>query len=129
MPIDPILEAIYILKDFTPFPKNLTIARIFKEIGLADELGSGVRNLLKYGKIYSGKDPVFIEDDIFKIIVPLKEDLSEEFIEDKSSQRTVEKIISAINENPKINYKRIGGNYRAKQKRYRMEYKKTQATG
>ena len=27
--------------NFTPFPKNPVIARVFKEIGLADELGSG----------------------------------------------------------------------------------------
>lgn len=31
--------------DFTPYPKNPITARFFKEIGLADELGSGVRNL------------------------------------------------------------------------------------
>ncbi len=31
--------------DFTPYPKNPTIARFFKEIGRADELGSGIREL------------------------------------------------------------------------------------
>ncbi len=90
------------MKDFTPFPKNPTIARMFKEIGLADEPGSGVRNLLKYVKIYSGEEPIFIEEGIFKIIVPLKEDFAEELSEDKSSQKAVEKILSAIKENPKI---------------------------
>ncbi|URA10320.1 winged helix-turn-helix transcriptional regulator [Thermospira aquatica] len=94
------------LKDFTPFPKNPTIARIFKEIGLADELGSGVRNLLKYVKIYSDDEPVFIEEDIFKIIIPFKEDLVNQHSEDKSShktvEKTVEKIIYAIKENPTI---------------------------
>jgi len=29
---------------FSAFPKNPVIARFFKEIGRADELGSGVRN-------------------------------------------------------------------------------------
>lgn len=56
---------------FSPFPKNPVIAKIFKEIGRADELGSGVRNLFKYSKVYSGMPPQLIEDDIFKIIVPL----------------------------------------------------------
>ena len=61
---------------FTPLPKNPIIAKIFKEIGFADELGSGVRNLFKYTPIYSnGKQPQFIEDDIFKIIIPLPEDV------------------------------------------------------
>ncbi|MGB4268225.1 MAG: HTH domain-containing protein [Spirochaetota bacterium] len=81
------------IKDFTPFPKNPTIARIFKEIGLADELGSGVRNLVKYVKIYSDDEPVFIEEDIFKIIIPLKEDLVNQHSEDKSSHKTVEKTV------------------------------------
>jgi len=56
-------------ESFSPFPKNPKIARVFKEIGLADELGSGVRNLFKYSKIYSNKDPEIIEGDIFKITI------------------------------------------------------------
>ena len=58
-------------KNFSPFPKNPTIAKFFKEIGWVDELGSGVRNIYKYNKIYSGADPTFIEGDIFKTIIPL----------------------------------------------------------
>jgi len=58
--------------DFTPYPKNPVIARFFKELGRADELGSGVRNLYKYTRNYSGGvDPQLIEADIFKIIIPL----------------------------------------------------------
>jgi len=57
--------------DFSPFPKNPAIAKVFKEIGRADELGSGVRKLFKYGRIYAGADPLLIEEDIFKMIVPL----------------------------------------------------------
>ena len=56
--------------NFSPFPKNPVIARFFKEIGWAEELGSGVRNLFKYGKIYSGVAPQLIEEDIFKIVIP-----------------------------------------------------------
>lgn len=56
---------------YEPYPKNPKIAKIFKEIGLADELGSGVRNMVKYTKIYSGGIPEFKEDDIFKTNVPL----------------------------------------------------------
>ncbi|MGP4073253.1 Fic family protein [Piscibacillus sp. B03] len=58
--------------NFSPFPKNPTIAKFFKEIGRVDELGSGVRNTYKYSKIYSGGEPVFIESDVFKTIIPLK---------------------------------------------------------
>jgi ATP-dependent DNA helicase RecG len=57
--------------DFPPYPKNPVIALFFKEIGRTDELGSGVRNLYKYTRIYSGGgDPQLVEDDIFRIIIP-----------------------------------------------------------
>ena len=59
--------------NFTPYPKNPIIANFFANIGRADELGSGVRNLYKYTKIYAGGDPVLFEDDIFKIEIPLEE--------------------------------------------------------
>jgi len=58
-------------EDFSPYPKNPKIAKLFKEIGWVDELGSGVRNIYKYNKIYSGADPEFIEGDVFKTIIPL----------------------------------------------------------
>ena len=46
---------------------------MFREIGLADELGSGMRNSYKYTKMYSGGEPVFTEADIFTTIIPLSE--------------------------------------------------------
>lgn len=56
-----------------PNPKNPIIASFFRNIGYADQLGSGVRNLFKYSKIYSGEEPVFDEGDVFRITVPLDE--------------------------------------------------------
>lgn len=56
-----------------PSPKNPIIASFFRNIGYADQLGSGVRNLFKYSKFYSGKDPEFIEGDVFRITVPLND--------------------------------------------------------
>jgi ATP-dependent DNA helicase RecG len=58
-------------ENFSPYPKNPKIAKFFKEIGWVDELGSGVRNIYKYNKIYSGVEPAFIEGDVFKTIIPL----------------------------------------------------------
>lgn len=59
--------------NFSPYPKNPVIAKFFKEIGRVDELGSGIRNTFKYCGIYTpGTKPEFIEDDIFKTIIPLK---------------------------------------------------------
>ena len=50
-----------------PYPKNPTIAKFFKEIGLAEELGSGVRNLVKYSQIYGGSIPSLTDSEIFKL--------------------------------------------------------------
>ena len=58
-------------ESFSPSPKNPIIAGVFKEMGYADELGSGVRNLFKYTSAYSkGGNPELIEGDIFKISIP-----------------------------------------------------------
>ena len=61
------------LKTFRPFTKNPSIAKVFREIGLADELGSGMRNSYKYTKMYSGGEPVFTEADVFTTVIPLSE--------------------------------------------------------
>lgn len=61
------------LKTFKPFAKNPPIAKVFREIGLADELGSGMRNSYKYTKMYSGGEPVFTEADVFTTVIPLSE--------------------------------------------------------
>lgn len=62
------------INKFEPFQKNPAISRVFREIGLADELGSGMRNSYKYTRLYSGGEPTFTEDgDIFRIVIPLNE--------------------------------------------------------
>ena len=50
----------------SPYPKNPNIAGFFKEIGLAEELGSGIKNIFKYAKLYAGTLPVVTDDTIFK---------------------------------------------------------------
>ena len=64
------------INKFSPYSKNPKIAKVFKEIGLADELGSGVRNIVKYTKIYSGGEPTFEENDIFTTTIPLKKTIN-----------------------------------------------------
>ena len=61
------------MSTFEPFPKNPAISKVFREIGLADELGSGMRNTYKFTKLYSGGVPQFIEGDVFKMVIPLNE--------------------------------------------------------
>ncbi len=59
--------------NFTPFPKNPVIGAFFREIHRADELGSGMRKMMRYGKAYGGADPQMIEGDVFRIVVKVPE--------------------------------------------------------
>ena len=47
------------------------LSHFFVNIGRADVLGSGVRNLYRFTKLYSGGEPELVDGDIFKTIVPL----------------------------------------------------------
>ena len=49
-----------------PDPKNPVVAAFFRTIGFADELGSGVRKMFKYGKAFAGYNPTLTEDDLFR---------------------------------------------------------------
>jgi len=98
-----------------PDPKNPAIAAFFRNIGLADELGSGVRNLYKYGRRYSGQDPKLIDGDVFRIVVPLDDNYSFDAGSNKTSTKTPIKtsknetevlievlILRHLRENPKM---------------------------
>ena len=75
--------------NFSPYPKNPVIAKFFKEIGNADELGSGVRNLVKYTKLYSNSMPQLLEEDIFKIIIPLTPQATDQVTDQVTDQATL----------------------------------------
>jgi ATP-dependent DNA helicase RecG len=62
------------LEGFTPEPKNPLISQFFVNIGLADALGSGMRNLYYYTNIYSeGKaKPILTEGDLFTTEIPIR---------------------------------------------------------
>ncbi len=47
---------------FEPFPKNPNIAQIFTQMGRSEELGTGVKNVFKYSKAYSGSDHIVFEE-------------------------------------------------------------------
>ena len=58
------------LNDFSPMPKNPSIANVFTQIGLAEELGSGTRNLFKYARSFMGGDPALVDGNVFRATVP-----------------------------------------------------------
>ena len=54
-----------------PTPKNPIIAHFFAQIGLAEELGSGTRNLYKYSALYTGREPRLVDGNFFEAFVPV----------------------------------------------------------
>ena len=55
------------------FPKNPNIALMFTQMGRSEELGTGIRNVFRYSRAYSGSDKiVFSEEDVFISKVPLQ---------------------------------------------------------
>ncbi len=111
-----------------PNPKNPIIASFFRNIGWSDRLGSGVRNLYKYSRYYSGQEPEFIEGDIFRIIVPLNEEYSYDSSDtningsngrnkldrldhsdqlDKGSEKIEDKLLKLLEKKPGIKTKEI----------------------
>lgn len=93
---------------FTPYPKNPTIAKFFVNIGLADTLGSGVRNLYKYSKIYCGGEPELEEGDVFRIFVPLKAKANGEANRCGLTERQ-QKILSLLRTNSTIKIDELAG--------------------
>lgn len=65
-----VFEGRLTLADFNPMPKNPIIANFFTQIGYAEELGSGLRNLEKYARPFLGADPVLQEGDVFVARIP-----------------------------------------------------------
>ena len=79
------------LSNLKPYSKNPIIANFFHQIGRADELGSGVRNLYHYVKLYSGADPIFDEEDVFRLTVPLNAEHSPEKGDEAPTGKTTPK--------------------------------------
>ena len=96
------------INNYSPYPKDPKIANFFKEIGLAEELGSRIKTITKYNKIYSGEVPIFKDDEIFTVIVPLTEkvkDISLEVIEEMDELKI--KLLNYIKNNGGVNRQEI----------------------
>ena len=82
---------------FEPFPKNPNIAQIFTQMGRSEELGTGVKNVFKYSRAYSGNSNiVFNENDTFICKVPLKPE--------NVTENRIRNILQEISKNPHISY-------------------------
>ena len=65
---------------------------ILREIHRADELGPGMRSMMKYGKAYGGENPEMIERNVFRIFVKVPEFGTIETKDEATNQVTNEVI-------------------------------------
>jgi ATP-dependent DNA helicase RecG len=82
--------------NFEPHPKNPLLARFFVQIGYADTLGSGVHNLYKFTKIYSGGEPILTEGDIFRTVIPMQSSVTSKVTEKETA------MLNLISQNKSI---------------------------
>ena len=66
-----------------------------------------MRNIFKYSKYYSGKEPKFIEGDVFRIIVPLNEDYSYDNVKNGDKKTAIKNGDKKISKKTIQNYKKI----------------------
>lgn len=66
-----------------------------------------MRNIFKYSKYYSGKEPEFIEGDVFRIIVPLNEDYSYDNVKNGDKKTAIKNGDKKILKKTIQNYKKI----------------------
>lgn len=91
------------LENFHPYAKNPVIANFFLQLGAVDEVGKGIRTLFKYVPLISaGRIPVIEEHDEFKVTIPFLMAGPAAEVKENSTEKTTEKILLLIRENPSI---------------------------
>ncbi len=74
-------------------------------MGRSEELGTGIHNVFKYSKAYSGSEEIeFKEEDIFITIVPLEIDNA---LVNAPVNQTQKDIVKAMQNNSNISYNEL----------------------
>ncbi|MDR1299318.1 MAG: putative DNA binding domain-containing protein [Oscillospiraceae bacterium] len=119
-------------ENFEPYPKNPILARFFVNIGYADTLGSGVRNLIKYTKLYSGGEPELIEGEIFRTIIPLGANVPIGNMRPKVTEKVTEneaEVLALISQKREITQNEISVQLGISRKTVHMRIKALKAKG
>lgn len=92
-----------------PHRKNPNIAKVFTQMGIVEELGSGTRKIFEYTPIYSnGKQAQIEEEDVYRVTIPYQPThLSSDETTLKSTLKSTLKgtrksIVDMISGNPQI---------------------------
>ena len=96
------------LDNYERHPKNPHMANFFVQIGRAEHLGTGIRNIYKYVPLYTGKLPVIDDENVYTVKMALPtlmnvESLGKQEGEVDTTQKTTEKstLKSTLKSTPK----------------------------
>ena len=88
-----------------PHRKNPKIANVFSQMGIVEELGSGMRKMFKYTPLYAnGKEPIIEEQDVYRIEIPYVPTLQGSDVDttQKTTQKTTQRILEQMKANPYV---------------------------
>ena len=63
------------LENYVRHPKNPHMANFFVQIGFGEHLGSGIRNLYRYVPLYTGKEPIIDDEDVYTVQLALPKEM------------------------------------------------------
>lgn len=64
------------LDNYERHPKNPHMANFFVQLGRAEHLGTGVRNIFRYTELYTSQQPKITDGDLYVVHIPLPPELS-----------------------------------------------------
>lgn len=85
-----------------PYPKNPTIAKVFKILGRIDELGSGIKKIFKYSDWYFESVPNIKNEEIFSVDIPRNDIEMPRDLDSKKISTEEQQVLTFITENGKI---------------------------
>ena len=89
-----------------PHRKNPKIANVFSQMGIVEELGSGIRKMFRYTPLYAnGKEPIIEEQDVYRIEIPYIPTLQGSNAE--ATQKTTQKIVELMRSNPMVSIEKL----------------------
>ena len=80
------------LDNYERHPKNPHMANFYVQLGRAEHLGTGVRNIFTYTKQYTGKEPYLLDGDMYTVTVPLPVEMVG-YAEFDNTQSAIQKTI------------------------------------
>ena len=96
------------INQLMPFPKNPTIASVFREMGWIEELGAGVATFRTFCPMfYAGNLPEIEDGDVFKCTLILSDEGGQKGGQKGGQTSTPDMILQLIKSNPKITRKEI----------------------